>query len=181
MRTLILVLMLGALLTGCGKKNPPVAQNNNTGGGDDGFMVVDGGRVASGGGGGQPNPQPQQPVDNRNTNSRPGQTVFGGSYRAGKRLGLQAEMGDIGKQISITVQIDDRMPTAAEITADIRTSSAKLGAILGDGTVILTNTTDKGGLWAYEVDSDKAGGIALVGGIASRKTAEEITALLGKK
>ena len=65
--------------------------------------------------------------------------------------------------------------------ADIGKSSAKLGAILGDGTVILTNTTDKGGLWAYEVDSDKAGGIALVGGIASRKTAEEITALLGKK
>lgn len=180
MRTLILVLMLGTLLTGCGKKPKEEAKAPPaSGGGDDGFMVVDGGRVASGGG--QPNAQPQQPVDNRNTNFRPGSPVLGNVYRAGKRLGLLAEMGDIGKQISITVQIDDRMPTAAEITADIRTSSAKLGAILADGTVILTNTTDKGGLWAYEIDSDKAGGIALVGGIASRKTAEEISALLGKK
>ncbi len=180
MRTLVLMLGAACLLTGCGKKpKDEVKAPPASGGGDDGFMVVDGGRVASGGG--QPNPQPQQPVDNRNTNFKPGAPVLGNVYRAGKRLGLLAEMGDIGKQISITVQIDDRMPTAAEITADIRTSSAKLGAILGDGTVILTNTTDKGGLWAYEVDSDKAGGIALVGGIASRRTAEEITALLGKK
>ena len=179
MRMLILVLLLGTLLTGCGKKPKEEAKAPPaSGGGDDGFMVVDGGRVASGGG--QPNPQPKQPVDNRNTNSRPGQTVPGGAYRAGKRAGLMGEMQQIGQDISVTVQLDDRMPNAAEIKASLQTSSAKLAALVADGTVILTDTADKRGLWAYEIDSDRAGGIALVGGTPNRYSAEQITAMLKK-
>ena len=119
-------------------------------------------------------------MDNRNTNFRPGGTVLGNTYRAGKRAGLMAEMDQIGGLLNPTVIVDDRMPTADEIKEELRKSSGKLAKLVEDGTVILTDTKDKQGLWAYEIDSDKAGGIALIAGRASRKSAEEITALLKK-
>jgi len=179
MRTLMLMLGVACLLTGCGKKPKPVADNNTGGGGDGEFMAVDGGRVVTGGG--QPAPQPHAPVGiNKNTNFRPGGASLGNMYRAGKRGGLMGEMADIGKQITITVQLDDRMPTAAEIKQDLQRSAAKYAKLIDDGIVILTDTKDKRGMWAYEIDSEKAGGIALVSGTPGRYSAEQITAMLKK-
>lgn len=186
MRTLLLMLGAACLLTGCGKKPKDVANNTNTGGGGgDGFMAVDGGRVVTGGGGqpaAQPQPQPPAPRGiNENTNFRPGGTALGNVYRAGKRAGLMGEMQQIGQLVSVTVQVDDRMPSAAEIKADLQRSSGKLAALVADGTVILTDTKDKRGMWAYEIDSEKVGGIALVGGTPGRYTAQQITAMLQQK
>ena len=179
MRTLMLMLGVACLLTGCGKKPKPVADNNTGGGGDGEFMAVDGGRVVTGGG--QPAPQPHAPVGiNKNTNFRPGGASLGNMYRAGKRAGLMGEMQQIGQLVSVTVQVDDRMPSAAEIKSDLQQGSAKLAALVADGTVILTDTKDKRGMWAYEIDSEKAGGIALVSGTPGRYSAEQITAMLKK-
>ena len=144
------------------------------------MLLMDGGRVTTGGG--QPAPQPQAPVGiNKNTNFRPGGASLGNMYRAGKRGGLMGEMADIGKQITITVQLDDRMPTAAEIKQDLQRSAAKYAKLIDDGIVILTDTKDKRGMWAYEIDSEKVGGIALVSGTPGRYSAEQITAMLPKK
>jgi len=185
MRTLLLMFGVACLLTGCGKKPKPVANDTNTGGeGGGDIMVMDGGRMTTGGGGGPPAPQPppQAPRGiNENTNFRPGGTALGNVYRAGKRAGLMGEMQQIGQLVSVTVQVDDRMPSAAEIKTDLQRGSAKLAALVADGTVILTGTKDKRGMWAYEIDSDKAGGIALVSGTPGRYTAQQITAMLQKK
>ncbi len=125
-------------------------------------------------------PQGEAKVDDRNT-SRPAESVIGQAYRAGKRAGLLQEMDQIGKTITATVLVDDRMPTAADIKADLQRSAAKYAALIDDGTIILTDTKSKTGLWAYEIDADKAGGIVLVGGVAERKTADEVKALLKMK
>lgn len=130
-------------------------------------------------------PKPTKPtsekIDDRNTSYRADGSTLGNAYRAGKRVGLQAEMGEIGKLVMVTVTTENRMPTAEEIKADLKTSAAKLYKLVEDGTIILTDTKSQTGLWAYEIDSDKAGGIALVGGVADRKSADEIKALIAAK
>lgn len=124
---------------------------------------------------------PAEPtVDERNT-SRPAESVVGQVYRAGKRSGLLQEMQQIGGTISVTVQLDERMPTAADIKADLQKSAAKYAALIDDGTIVLTDTKNTKGLWAYEVDADKAGGIVLVGGQARRATADEVKHLIAAK
>lgn len=120
-------------------------------------------------------------IDDRNTNYRSGDSTLRNSLRAGQRAGLMVEMDQIGKMISQTVILDDRMPSAAEITKDVQQQSGKLAGLIADGTIILTDTTDKRGLWAYEVDSDKAGGLVLVGGTVSRATADDVKALIARK
>ncbi len=119
-------------------------------------------------------------VDERNTNYRPGGGALINSLRAGKRAALMTEMNDLGLAINQVVILDDKMPSKAEIEEMLRKDYPKYAALVKDGTIVLTDTKDKRGLWAYEVDSDKAGGIALVGGSTSRITADEIKALLAK-
>jgi hypothetical protein len=84
--------------------------------------------------------------------------------------------------LSITQAADDfnKMPTAAEIKQMVQQDKTMSGMI-ADGSVILTNTTNRGGLWAYEVDADKKGGIVLVAGTASRASADEVKQYLANK
>lgn len=189
MRTLLLMLMVGAsgLMAGCGKKPKEVAKNNNTGGGggDDGFMVVDGGRAASGGGGGgnggQPAPQPAPaPSGGGNTNYQPGFGAAQAVRKAGLRTISLNEMKGLG--LTVTQLADDlaKMPTAAEIKQGVQQDKT-LSGMIADGSIILTNTTNRGGLWAYEVDADKKGGIVLVAGTASRASADDVKQYLANK
>lgn len=121
-----------------------------------------------------------QKIDDRNTN-KPAESTLGQVYRAGKRAGLLQEMQAIGDTVNATVILENRMPSAAEIKADLQRTAAKYATLIEDGTIVLTDTRNQTGLWAYEVDADKAGGIVIVGGKASRMTADEVKTLLAAK
>jgi hypothetical protein len=107
-------------------------------------------------------------VDDRNTNYRPDQSGLRNAKRAGERLAQQTQMDQLG---TIAVEADLKAnPDARDLLK-----------LIDDGVIILTGTTDRQALWAYEVDADKVGGIILVSGRARRAKADEVKQLLGVK
>ena len=77
-------------------------------------------------------------------------------------------------------EIDNgRMPTKVEITTLVK-GYANIASHITEGNIILTGTTDRSGLWAYEIEADVKGGIGLVSGVASRYDADAIKQYLGK-
>ena len=187
MRTLPLMLLVGAscVLAGCGKKPKEVAKNNNTGGsGGDEIMAVDGGRVVNAGGsGGQnnPPPAPQGGGGGGNTNFQPGFGAAQSVRKAPRRLVSQNDLYQLGIAIALTADQFDRMPTVQEIRQSLQGEYKKYLAAIEDGSIILTGTTNRGAIWAYEVDADTKGGIVLVGGAARRAEADEVKQYLANK
>ena len=118
-------------------------------------------------------------IDPRNTN-RGGGPITGG-YRAGKRTNLLNDMRTLGQFMEMQYNETGKMPTPAAIKTNL-TSARNVLKEIDDGYIILTGTTDHAGLWAYEVDADKVGGVVLVGGTAQRMPdAHDVKQLLGKK
>lgn len=74
-----------------------------------------------------------------------------------------------------------KMPTKAEILADLKRNAPSLLKGIEEGAYILTGTMDPGGLWAYEVDADKQSGIAVISGTAQRTNPEDVRRYLGMK
>ncbi len=71
------------------------------------------------------------------------------------------------------------MPNISEIKTMISTA-ANLKELIDTGSVILTGTTDRAGLWAYEIEADVKGGLGLVAGVPNRYSADEIKQYLGR-
>jgi hypothetical protein len=122
-------------------------------------------------------------VDDRNTNYRPDQSVLRNSKRAGERLAQQHQFDQLGTIMFALELQDSRMPTVQAVKDDLKANpdAKDLLKLIDDGVIILTGTTDRQGLWAYEIDADKAGGIILVSGRARRAQADEVKQYLGKK
>jgi hypothetical protein len=73
------------------------------------------------------------------------------------------------------------MPTADQIKGFLQKDAPKILAAITEGSIILTGTTNHGGMWAYEIDADTRGGVVLVGGRAARATADEVKQYLAQK
>ncbi len=160
MRFFILLVLGTALVAGgCKKKEKPVAKKE------------------------EPAPAEPAPIDDRNTAPVAGSSTLGGAYRAGKRALAQSDMDQLGKLIFATVLENDRMPSATDIKNSLKRDAPNLLAKIEEGVIVLTDTKNKDGLWAYEVDADRAGGIVLTGPTpnARRATADEVKQLLGNK
>ena len=108
-----------------------------------------------------------------NTNYVAGGGAVQNTRQAAKRTVALADMSQLGVSITALADTIGKMPTAQEIQADLK-STPTLLKLITDGTVILTGTQSRSGLWAYELDADTKGGIGLVGGTASRYQADEI-------
>jgi hypothetical protein len=78
---------------------------------------------------------------------------------------------------------DGRMPTADAIKADLAANpdARDLLAKINEGVVLLTGTTDPNGLWAYEIDAEKIGGIVIYQKRTARATADDVKQYLGMK
>jgi hypothetical protein len=74
---------------------------------------------------------------------------------------------------------NNRMPSANEAYG-LLASSPNLKKLVDDGDVIFTGTKDRSGMWAYEVEADTKGGVAIVSGTAARHSADEIKQYLGR-
>ena len=121
----------------------------------------------------------QPVVDSRNTNYRPGDGVVINTVRAGKRTSTENDFNQL-KVFIFAFELDhNRMPTKEEIRTDLA-GAQNLLQLIDDGAILLPAKLTKQGLWAYEVDSDKAGGIVITAGNVSRATKDEVKALLAQ-
>ena len=112
-----------------------------------------------------------------NTNYQAGAGALQNTRQAARRAVAQSDMSQLGLIMSDMAERTGKMPTAAEVQAELRTTPNLL-KLLQDGTVVLTGTPARSGLWAYEAEADTKGGIGLVGGTARRCEADEIKTLL---
>lgn len=120
------------------------------------------------------------PVDTRNTNFQSGAGTVQNVPKAGARAGAMNDFDQLGKFIELQYNETGKMPTKDEINDYIKRDAVKLHRLISDGTIVLTGTKDHAGLWAYEVDADKAGGIGLTAGRAARLSADDVKAMLAK-
>jgi hypothetical protein len=123
------------------------------------------------------------PVDDRNTNYRPDQSVLRNTKRAGDRAAMMNDISQLGLLINALDLLNNKMPTKAEIMADLEANVQARDILkkIKEGVIILTGSTNRDGLWAYEVDADKVGGIVYYGGRAERATAEDVKKYLATK
>ncbi len=122
----------------------------------------------------------QQPVDDRNTNYKPGAGAIVNSARAGKRVAALNDFDQLKTFIFAYELENNRMPTPEQLRVELK-DAANIQKLIDEGAIILSKPMIKGGLWAYEVDADKAGGIVISAGNVSRASADELKALLGQK
>ena len=108
-----------------------------------------------------------------NTNYQAGGGATQAVRQAARRTVALNDMKNLGTYIADLELQNNRMPTKADIVAAVK-SDATVSKLIADGTIILTGTTKRAGLWAYEAEADTKGGIGLVGGTPNRHTADEI-------
>ena len=178
MRSLGIAALILVLAVGCKKAKPkqpdtdpppapaqPAAKNNPGGGGGNvgvvpsavgGGIVTNPGAATGGGGGGG---------------------AIQAVRKAVRRTDALNEMKTLGQVIALMQNDLGRMPTKEQIVAELK-QYPKLLAAINEGSIILTGTTQAGGLWAYEVDAENSGGISLVGGTAGRTSADDVRQLL---
>jgi hypothetical protein len=121
------------------------------------------------------------PVNPGNTNYQGGAGAVQNVRQAARRAAKQNDLHQLGLLISQTTTLDNRMPSAAEIKQSLQRDAPNILKEINEGIIILTDTKNMRGLWAYEVDADRAGGLVLVGGTASRASADEVKQYLANK
>jgi hypothetical protein len=160
MTRLLALALIAAVLTGCNKKT-----DKNE------FAPADKGGPAG---------PAAPPPESKNTNYVPGGGVIKNAANATRRTVELVYLKDLGVTITAMELENGKMPSKDEIIAEVRKEPAykKLMELIDEGTIKLTGTKNRSAMWAYEVDSETRGGLALVAGTASRKSAEEIKTLL---
>lgn len=93
--------------------------------------------------------------------------------KAARRASTLNDMKTLGEVIELMRDEFGKMPTKERIEAELQRYPALMTAVK-EGAIVLTGTTEGGGLWAYEVDADTIPGIALIGGRATRSTPDEL-------
>ncbi len=111
-----------------------------------------------------------------NTNYQAGAGALQNTRQAAKRADLTNDLANLGTFITDQEITLGKMPSAAEITSALKAdpSFRKVSELVAAGTIVLTGTSKRAGLWAYETEADTKGGLGLVAGRANRYTADEI-------
>jgi hypothetical protein len=170
----VLALVLATGAGGCKKKKPAPGPDVTP-------EPAPAGATPTNRGDGQPSggaPIPAGFARGGNTNFVAGGGAVQNVRQAGRRTVAINDFHQLGIAIKQVELEDNRMPDVARIKAEVRTFPNVPQAI-EEGVIILTGSRDPSGLWAYEVDADTKGGIVLVGGSASRASADEVRRLLG--
>jgi len=129
-----------------------------------------------------PKPTSTEPtVDNRNTNYRPGDGALINSARAGKRVAAMNDFDQLRILMFAHELENNRMPSKEDMRTSLKTDAPNLLKLIDEGAIVMPTQPEKQGLWAYEVDADKAGGIVVFANSVGRKTADEVKTILGKK
>jgi hypothetical protein len=150
MRKLLVIGLMLALLGGCKKKTTKLAQAAPgdqapvaaaAPGGQVGAHAPTGVVLGKGGGG-------------------------GGAYQAVRtattRTVNMAQMHDLQLFIDNASAASGQMPSAQEITAALQKESRKTYELVNNGSIVLTGTRSRQGIWAYTFEPQTAGGEHLV-------------------
>lgn len=114
-----------------------------------------------------------------NTNYVPGGGAAQNVRQAGRRFVTLTDMNQIALAMSQWEIENNRMPNYNQAYA-IVSQYPNYKKLVDDGDVILTGTNNRSGLWAYEVEADVKGGVAIVAGTANRYSADDIRQYLGR-
>jgi hypothetical protein len=114
-----------------------------------------------------------------NTNYVPGGGAVQNVRQAARRVVTLADMNQIALAIATWESENNRMPNYNQAYA-IVSQYPNYKKLVDDGDVILTGTNNRSGMWAYEVEGDTKGGVAIIGGTASRQDAATIKQYLGQ-
>ncbi len=92
------------------------------------------------------------------------------------RTVTQAELKSLHLYIDTASGASGEMPTIQQITTDVSspTGDRKLAAALQDGSIVLTGTRTREGIWAYEKNALTAGGMVVKSDGIERMTAEQL-------
>ena len=178
MKPLALLVLLSALMaTGCKKKAtptpadttptpapapvPPPPNSGTPGGSGNNQVSV----IPSGAGGGV--------VMNTGGVGGGGGGAAQAVRKAARRASALNDLKNIGELIEQMRDEFGKMPTKDAILNEMK-KYPNLYAGINDGAYIVTGTTEGGGLWVYEVDSENIGGIVVIGGRATRANADEV-------
>jgi predicted TIM-barrel enzyme len=119
-------------------------------------------------------------ADDRNTNYRPGAGALKNTVQAGKRTAAMHDYEQL-KTIIFAMELENnRMPTKDEVRTELTSNGKNLLKLIDDGAIIMPSQLKKDGLWFYEVDAEKVGGIVVFQGNVSRTTAEDMKKYLGQ-
>ena len=94
--------------------------------------------------------------------------------KAARREKAQSELDQLALTIEQLRDPNGQMPRKEAIMADLQKSAPTLFNAIQDGSYILTGTKEPSGLWAYEVDSDKQPGLAVIAGRAQRTNPDDV-------
>jgi hypothetical protein len=123
---------------------------------------------------------PTFPVDDRNTNYRPGAGALKNTVQAGKRTAAMHDYEQL-KTIVFAMELENnRMPTKEEIRTELTGNGQNLLTLIDKGAIIMPDKPMKDGVWYYEVDAEKVGGIVVYKGNVTRATAEDMKKYLGQ-
>jgi len=122
----------------------------------------------------------QAPVDPRNTNYQPGAGALINSARAGKRAAATNDFANLKVFIFDFELNNNRMPTKEELRGDVK-NAGNLLKLIDEGVILFPMRMQKDGLWAYEIDAEKVGGIVLVANAVSRASADDVKKMLGQQ
>lgn len=172
------VLMLLVSGVGCTKKIKP--RDANT----DAFVANPGDTTASTANSGQStNSATSTPPASKgtgNTNYKAGAGTLGNVRAAARRADAMNELRQLGLFIETIYNTNGKMPSKAEVLSEIAREAPKIKKAIEDGDFILTETRNHEGLWAFEVEADKWGGLVLVTGVVTRASPDEARKLMGK-
>jgi len=101
--------------------------------------------------------------------------------KAARRTQALNELKNLGELIQFMHTENGKMPTKDEILAALAKDAPNIKKGIEEGSYILVDKPEPGGLWAYEVDAEKTPGIAVIGGRATRSTPDDLKPYFEKK
>ncbi|HUR53636.1 MAG TPA: hypothetical protein VMZ71_05875, partial [Gemmataceae bacterium] len=141
----VLAVMMTFALVGCGKKEAKLPPAGDSPSGGGGGLSV-------GGGGG----------------------VVQGTRKAVRRTEALNELKNLAETIEFMRDPLGKMPSKDAIMAEAKKSLPNVYKGLTEGSYVLADPIQPGGLWAYEADADTKAGIAVIGGRAGRSTPDDL-------
>jgi hypothetical protein len=108
-------------------------------------------------------------------------TVLGASHavrKAVERTVTLNELNNLRLFIDTASGASGRMPTPDEIKAAAQKEDRKLHEFLADGTIVLTGTTSREGVWAYVAEAMKTNGYVVTATGIERMDAAQLKARL---
>lgn len=126
-----------------------------------------------------PTTPPASSAGGGNTNYVAGGGAVQNVRQAARRTVTLADMNTLGQLLEVEFNNGGRMPDVAAFKASLAKDAPNVLAGINDGSIILCWKGHEG-IWAYEIDADKKGGVAVVTGRASRYDATQIAQMLGR-